>query len=50
MTSRQFNRMAHTLKAGVEGNPDLEFDLDTGDVLLPQSENCIGSVHDPEWN
>jgi hypothetical protein len=50
LTPRQFNRMVHRLKAGVEGNPDLSWDLDTGDVFVEGSEDSIGSVYDPEWS
>jgi hypothetical protein len=42
--------MVHRLKAGVEGNPDLAWDLDTGDVFVDGSEDNIGSVYDPEWS
>ena len=48
LSKRAFNRAIHRIKKYVEGNPDMMFDINTGDVYDQRSEEWIGNLLDEE--
>jgi RHS repeat-associated protein len=46
LSKREFNRAIHDIKKQVEGNPDMLFDLDTGDVIDQRSGEWVGNLLD----
>ena len=46
LSKREFNRAIHAIKKQVEGNPDLVFDITTGDVYDQRSGEWIGNLLD----
>ncbi len=46
LSKRDFNRSIHDIKKYIEGNPDVIFDLETGDVLDQRSGEVIGNLLD----
>jgi hypothetical protein len=47
LTRDQFNLAIHRIKSQVEGNPDMEFDVNTGDVYDQRSGEWVGNLRDP---
>jgi RHS repeat-associated protein len=46
LSKRQFGDAIHDIKYGVEGNPDMLFDLETGDVIDQRSGEIVGNLLD----
>jgi len=46
LSKKEFRAIIHDAKSIVEGNPDMIFDLDTGDILDQRSWEWIGSLLD----
>ena len=46
LSKRGFNRAIHAIKKRIEGNPDLVFDITTGDVFDQRSGEWIGNLLD----
>lgn len=46
LTKREFNRGIHDIKSKIEGNPDMEFDLETGEVYDRRSGEPVGNILD----
>lgn len=46
LSRREFNRAIHRIKKQVEGNPDMVFDIITGDAYDQRSGEWIGNLLD----
>jgi len=46
ISDRQFNKAIHDAKQHFEGNPDMKFDLITGDIIDQRSGEIIGNLLD----
>lgn len=46
LSKREFNEAIHDIKDVVEGNPNMKFDLTTGDVYDQRSGELIGNLLD----
>jgi RHS repeat-associated protein len=46
LSKHQFGDAIHDIKYGVEGNPDMLFDLETGDVIDQRSGEIVGNLLD----
>lgn len=46
LSDRDFNKIIHDIKKRIPGNPDVWFNLDTGDVHDPRSGALIGNLLD----
>jgi hypothetical protein len=46
LSKRDFNKIIHNVKGQVEGNPDMVFDLDTGEIIDQRSGEPVGSLTD----
>ena len=46
LSQREFNRAIHDIKKQIEGNPDLVFDIISGDVYDQRSGEWIGNLLD----
>jgi RHS repeat-associated protein len=45
LTDEEFGEAIHSIKQGIEGNPDMEIDTKTGDVRVKGSEDIIGNLN-----
>jgi len=48
LSKRTFNRAMHNIKKQVEGNPDMVFDVLTGDVYDQRAGEWIGNLLDED--
>jgi hypothetical protein len=48
LSKRTFNRAMHNIKKQVEGNPDMVFDVITGDVYAQRAGEWIGNLLDED--
>ncbi|MCK6629792.1 MAG: RHS repeat-associated core domain-containing protein [Anaerolineae bacterium] len=46
LSDLEFNKAIHNIKSQIEGNPDVETDLNTGNVYDPRSGEWIGNLLD----
>ncbi len=46
LSKEEFNRAIHGIKQGVEGNPDMIFDIETGNVYDQRSGDLVGNLYD----
>jgi hypothetical protein len=46
LSQREFNRAIHDIKKQIKGNPDLVFDIISGDVYDQRSGEWIGNLLD----
>jgi RHS repeat-associated protein len=46
LSKEEFREAIHALKENVEGNPDMIFNTDTGDVYDQRSGDLVGNIHD----
>ena len=48
LSKRAFNRAIHNIKKQVEGNPDMVFDVITGDVYDQRAGEWLGNLLDED--
>jgi hypothetical protein len=46
LTKEQFNKGIHDIKKHIQGNPDMKFDLKSGDVFDQRSDEWVGNLLD----